>query len=460
MTNILLIRPKIRIPIAQSNPPLGLGYLAAVLRKHGHQVNLLDCAIIKESYKQIRSRVKKINPDIVGITALSSYYNEMRRLARILQPLNIPIILGGVHVSALPKRSLYECKADFVVIGEGEYTLLELLNKWSDENARKEIKGIAYIDDGRFIQTPKRKLISNLDEIPFPAWDLINPLKYPLQPHGAIAKRSVVAPILTTRGCPFACTYCASTHFWGHKFRRRSAPNIVDEIELLVDKFRVREIHIWDDNFTLIRKHVVEFCREVLRRKLDLTFACPNGVRIDTLSKELLTLMRRTGFYSLTFAIESGSQTILNNVNKKLNLKIIPTTIKVAKKLGFIIPSFFIFGLPGETYETARRTIQFAKSLPIDLPSFFIAKPLPGSQLFEDWIRENQFQKIDYNWFYFHDPGNNLIINSGNRTLNLPKDAYREFLFRPKQLIRTLKIMQYYPKKELIQRLLNLFNYI
>ncbi len=460
MTHLLLLRPKIKISIPQQNPPIGLGYIASFLRLHGHKVDIIDCAIMKESYTQIRSRIEAMNPDVIGITALSSYYNEMRILAKVLRPLQIPIILGGVHVSALPELSLRECKADFVVRGEGELTILELMDKWFDEEGKKKIKGIAYLENGKIRINPNRELIQNLDDIPFPAWDLINPSWYPRQPHGEIYKRYPVAPILTTRGCPYSCSYCASTQFWRRKFRRRSARNIVDEIEYLVNDFKIREIHIWDDNFTLMRKHVVEFCREVLRRKLDLTFACPNGVRIDTLDKELLRLMRRTGFYSITFAIESGSQKILDRANKKINLKVIPEKLKIAKKLGFIIPSFFIFGLPGETYTTARRTIQFAKSLPLDTAVFFIAKPLPGSKLFDDWRQENNLLKLNYDWFSFNRFRNRLILKNGKKILNLPQDAYREFLFRPIQILRLLKMIYFYPKREMHHTIQRVFHYV
>jgi radical SAM superfamily enzyme YgiQ (UPF0313 family) len=460
VTHLLLLRPKIRIEIAQPNPPLGLGYLAGILRAHGHRVDLLDCAIMKDSYTRIRDQIKALNPDVIGITALSSYYSEMRRLARVLHPLHIPIILGGVHVSALPELSLRECGADFVVIGEGELTTLELMDDWQDTITRKQLDGIAYLENGMFKRNPARQLISNLDELPFPAWDLINPLKYPFHPHGEIIKRFPVAPILTTRGCPYSCIYCASTQFWRRTFRKRSAKNIVDEIEYLVNTFKIREIHLWDDNFTLQKKHVVAFCREILQRKLDLTFACPNGVRIDYLNKEILTLMRRTGFYSLTFAIESGSQTILDKASKKIDLKVIPTMLKTAKKLGYIVPSFFIFGLPGETYTTARRTIQFAKNLPLDTAVFFMAKPLPGSRLFDDWMLKNDLMKINYDWFHFNEPTNQIILSDGKKKLKLPTDAYREFIFRPKQILRLLKMFYFYPKRGMLQTIQRVFHYI
>jgi len=460
MTHLLLLRPKIKIPNAYPNPPIGLGYLAAILRTHGHQVDILDCAIMKASYSQILTRISAMNPDVLGITALSSYYSEMRRLAKELYKLRIPIILGGVHVSSLPEFSIRECGADFVVIGEGELTTLELMDKWHDKNTRNKIKGIAYLENDQFKITPSHELISNLDDIPFPAWDLINPLKYPPVPHGSAMKRHPVAPILTTRGCPYSCIYCASTQFWGHQFRRRSAQNIGDEIEYLVNKFRIREVHIWDDNFTLLKKHVVEFCREILRRKLDLSFACPNGVRVDSLNKEILTLMKRTGFYSIVFAIESGSQTILDKANKKTNLKLIPEKINIAKGLGYIIPSFFIFGLPGETYATARRTIQFAKDLPLNNVAFFIAKPLPGSKLFDDWRKQNDLIKINCDRFHFDETGTQIMLSDGKRRLNLPKDAYREFYFRPRQILRSIKMLNLYPKTELIYLLKRAFHYL
>ena len=420
------------------NPPLGLGYLAALLRAHGHQVDILDCAIMRESYLEIIPKIKSLNPDVIGITALSSYYSEMRRLARILHTLQIPIVLGGVHASALPELSLRQCRADLAVIGEGELTTLELMDKWQGRDTKKDIKGIAYLEGAQFKINPAREVIRNLDELPFPAWDLISPLKYPPLPHGAVMKRYPAAPILTTRGCPYSCSYCASTQFWGHTFRRRSAQNIVDEIEYLVNTFKIREIHIWDDNFTLMKKHVVDFCREILQRKLDLTFACPNGVRIDSLNKELLTLMRRTGFYSLTFAIESGSQMILNKANKKLDLKIIPEITKMAKNLGFQIPAYLMFGFPNETYNTARQTIQFVKNLPIDRTIFFLVQPLPGSRLFNDLSQKKDFNLNNYP-FYFFTFKDRIELSDGRNKIALPRDAIREFYFRPIQLLRMLK---------------------
>jgi len=420
-------------------PHHGIGYMASILRKNGHEVYFIDCAILKKPYSQIIRQVERLNPDAIGITAVSAYYSEMKKLARMLHKLKIPIILGGVHVTILPELSLRECGADFAVLGEGELTILDLMNIWQDNEKRKYIKGIAYIEHNQFIRNPERELIQNLDDLPFPAYDLINPLQYSIKHSYFKIKRYPALAIFTSRGCPHTCSFCASCTFWRHRYRRRSPQNVVDEIEYLVREFGIKEIQIGDDYFNCNKNHVIEICREVLRRKLDLSFSCPNGLRFENVDKELLTIMRKTGFFTLTFAVESGSQTILDRINKKLDLKNVSRIIKLAKQLGFFLNGYFIFGLPGETYETVRRTIQFAKSLPYDAMAFFIAKPLPGSSWFDQWSHNKKISEIDYNWFHFLEIGGKLEFFDGKRKLKLPSDAWKEFYFRPKQLLRYLK---------------------
>jgi len=420
-------------------PHHGIGYMAAILRENGHEVHYIDCAILKQSYSKIISQIELLAPDAIGITALSPYYSEMKKLARMLHKLKIPIILGGEHVTTLPELSLKECGADFVVLGEGELTILELMNIWQDKEKRKHIKGIAYIENNHFIRNPERELIQNLDELPFPAYDLINPLKYPIADSYFKVKRLPVTGIFTSRGCPYACSFCASSAFWKHHFRHRSPQKVVDEIEYLMKSFGIREIQIGDDYFNCSKKHIIEICREILRRKLDLTLTCPNGLRIENIDEKLLTIMRKAGFYALTITFESGSQAILDGVNKKLNLRNVARNIKLAKKLGFFLKDYLVFGLPGETYETVRKTIQFAKSLPYDTIAVFIAKPIPGSSWFDQWSRNKDVSLLDYNWFNFVVNENKLEFSDGNRTIKLPIDAYREFFFRPIQVLRFLR---------------------
>lgn len=419
--------------------PVGIGYLASILRENGHEVHFIDCAILDQPYSETVRQVENLNPDAIGITAVTAYYSEMKKLSRMLHKLKIPIILGGVHVTRLPELSLRECGADFAVLGEGELTLLELMNNWDDKEKRKTINGIAYIENDKLVMNPQRELIEDLDSLPFPAWDLIHPKNYPAKYYLFKAKRYPVAMIFTTRGCPHTCAFCASTNFWRNEFRKRSPKNVVDEIEYLMNEFGVREIQITDDYFNCDKNHVIEVCREVIRRKLDVTFQCPNGLRMETLDEEMLTIMRKAGFYALVFAIESGSQSILNDINKRLNLRKVHKVIKLANKLGYFLMGYFIYNLPGETYETARRTIQIAKSLPFNVITSFIAKPLPGSRWFDQWIQNKDVSKVDYDWFHFIEIESKLEFSDGKRTLRIPKDAIREFYFRPIQILRYLK---------------------
>ncbi len=441
MVKIVFLRPKINIPEPMPYPHMGIGYLASILRKNGHEVYFFDCAILKEPYSEIVKEVENLNPDVLGITAVSAYYSEMKKLAWMLGKLEIPIIIGGVHVTILPELSLREVGAEFAILGEGEITILELMNNWEDHEKRKEVKGIAYIEEDQLIVTGQRDLIEDLDGLPFPAWDVINPLNYSIKDSYFKVKRYPVGLIFTSRGCPHICSFCASCNFWRHKFRCRSPKNVVDEIEYQVREFGIREMQFGDDYFNHTKKHVIEICREIQKRKLDLTFSCPNGLRIENVDEELLTIMKKTGFYSLTFAFESGSQKVLDGINKKLRLKRAVKILKLAKKLGYFINGYFMFGLPGETYETARRTMQLAKKLPFDALAFFLAKPLPGSIWFDDWVQNKDISKIDYDWFHFLEIENKLEFSDGNHKFRVPAGAWREFYFRPIQLWRYFKYL-------------------
>ncbi|MHA1131780.1 MAG: B12-binding domain-containing radical SAM protein [Candidatus Helarchaeota archaeon] len=438
MVTIVFLRPKMNIPEPAPFSHHGIGYIASILRKNGHQVHYIDCAIRKEPYSRTIQEIKRLNPDAIGITAISAQYSEMRKLSRILRKLNIPIILGGTHVTALPEISLRECGADFVVLGEGELTISELMNNWHNKETRKHIKGIAYIENDQFIMNPQRELIENLDELPFPAWDLIDPRKYPPVSYFKV-KHYPVGAVFTSRGCPHYCSFCTSCAFWRHKYRKRSAKNVVDEIEYLMNEFGVREILIADDYFNCDKNHVIEFCREIIQRQLNVSLTCYNGLRVENIDRKLLTFMRKAGFYAFTIAIESGSQAILNKIHKKLNLKKISHAIKLAKSLGFFLEGFIIFGLPGETYKSVRQSIQLVKNLPYNVVAFHIAKPLPGSSWFDEWVVDKDFSKIDYDWFHFVEIKNQLTYSDGKRTIKLPVDAIREHFFRPIQLFRYLK---------------------
>jgi len=340
-------------------PLLGVGYLMGYLKNKGVECEYIDGVKTRQSIKEIVEVCRNKTPDLIAVTIMTVFYNNAKKLINALSQLNIPIVIGGAHVSALPVKTLKDLKGDYAIYGEGEKTLYKLVEHLKNKkNDIRKIEGMVYKDNrGNVIKNPPMSLIENLDELPLPAWDLMDPRTYPFAPHGSIAKEYPVAPILTSRGCPFSCDFCSVNVIWRNKYRMRSIENVVDEIEFLVKKYGVKEIHFEDDNLTLTKGRGVKLCKEITRRKLRFIWSCPNGVRIDSLDEETLRFMKRSGCYSLTFGIESGNQEILNNVNKRLNLKVVKRVVDMTKKSGIETRAFFIIGLPGSTYEKDMKSI-------------------------------------------------------------------------------------------------------
>nr|MDO8117244.1 cobalamin-dependent protein [Candidatus Sigynarchaeota archaeon] len=419
MSNVLLLRPDFGTGMEyiyrQPNPPIGLGYLASSLSKHGFRVDIIDLTVMRVARDTLIAFIKKKQPVFIGLTSLTAYYIAMKQLALFLKAEvpSIPLVIGGVHPSSLPEYALKECKADFVVIGEGEVTVVELANYLeSGKGDPSKIDGIAYYKGDSVVMTKSRELIKNLDSIPMPAWEKIDPAKYPKNPHGYIMKYNRVAPVLSTRGCPFSCKYCASCQFWRQTIRYRSPKNVVDEIQYLHDVFGIREIHFWDDNLTMKRSHIEGICEEIIRRGLQhMAFCAPNGVRVDTLDESLLQLMKKAGFYELTFAVESGSRKILKENGKNINLRTIIKNTLLARKAGILMNSYFMLGFPGETAATLDKTIRFSKALPVHYRTFFIVKPLPGSELFSSWSKSVDLMNFDWDVLSSYMKANKLKLN-------------------------------------------------
>lgn len=442
---IILTRPNYYTHLV--TPPLGLGYLSSFLKKNEHEVEIIDGLNLSLNNEEIARR--SAGAGLVGITCLSDFYLEAKDLAKRLKENNLRVVLGGPHPSALPQETLDDTGADFVVVGEGEQLLLGLVSDMESGKINRKDRGIYSYNN---TINNKREFIDILDSLPFPDWAQIDPRKCKRAPHGAVVKRFPVAPLVTSRGCPYICKFCASPRLWSRTIRFRTPENVVDEIEYLVRDFQVKEIHFEDDNLTLKREHIENICRLILKRNLKISWATPNGIRADTLTQDLIRLMKKSGCYFVAFGIESGSQKILDNIRKKTDLAVIERAVRYAGSEGLITQGFFIFGLPGETEETIQETINFSKKIPLDRAQFLLLDVLPGSALWDELSGTNfaDWHKRSYQEVSWIPP-----TIKKEALQRAPSLAFRSFFLRPKQLFRLIKYIRPYQLPFIIRRLMD-----
>jgi len=352
------------------------------------------------------------------------------------ETVNPYVLIGGIHATIMPKETISSDYVDFVIKGEGELTVLELTNMLEKGEKRFEkIEGLVFKKDGKIIQNKDRKLIEDLDILPFPARHLFKHFKYTYPD----AMYFPTIPIITSRGCTGQCTYCQTKKISGLRYRFRSADNILDEIEHLIKEYKIKEVHIWDDNFTVNKKRVLEFCRKFKERNLKISISIPQGLRVDQVNEEVLKALKDIGVYSIGFGVESGDNGILKTIKKNTNVEQIRKAIGLAKKLKFEVWAFFMIGLPGDTEETIRKTIDFAKELDPDLAKFLILKPFPGSEVYNQLNEKGLILERDYDKYgVYHSPVHKLPTVSPERMLYLQKKAYREFYFRPKKILQQI----------------------
>lgn len=412
--------------------PLGLMYLASYLRNNLKDVNIkiLDTRIFKDYRKELVNNLKVFNPSIVGISAVTMEANSMHEIAGIVKEM-IPgsyVIAGGPHPTSFLRRTLEDRNIDYVVKGEGEVTFYELVKTLSEGDDVSRVRGIAFRKNGDLIQTEQQEFIKNLDSVPFPAWDLIDVDAYrkfySMSPRG---KRRYMV-IYTSRACPYQCIYCHN--MFGKKFRARSPENVIGEIDILYNKYGIKELEVVDDIFNLDVERAERICDMIIERRYDLRIAFPNGLRSDRLDKHLLEKMRRAGTVFISFAIESASPRIQKLIKKNLRIEKAKEAIENAVRLGIFSNGFFMLGFPTETEEEVRETIRFAVGSNLHSAYFFIVTPHEGTELFE-MVPELKTKKVpfdDYSYLrtYFQ------ISNVGEEKLfRLWHSAYLRFYFTP-----------------------------
>ncbi|MDD3435814.1 MAG: radical SAM protein [Candidatus Gastranaerophilales bacterium] len=447
MKKLILVRPNYNSHII--TPPLGIGFLASYLKKEGVDVKLIDGLKDNLSNEKILEIILKENPDAVGITCLSAFYNEVIELSHMVKKENFSCFIGGVHPTFLPYKTLVDSKADYVVCGEGEIALTKL---FKNNFKNKGIKGIYSLADLKDENQPfeKCEIIENLDDCPFPDWEQIDPNTYPKAPHGAIAKNFPIGIVTTTRGCPYECTFCASPHFYSRKIRYRSPENVIEEIKLLTEKYKVKEIHFEDDNLTLNREHIEKICNLIIKNKIKISWACPNGIRADKVDEDLIKLMAKSGCYCFAYGIESANTQILNNIKKHETIDVIEKSIRIADKCGISCHGFFIFGLPGETKETIEESINFAIKSKLSRAQFLILDVLPGCELWTTLQGEfiPNFAKNSYK-----EPEWLPVGLTKKCLLEAQSKAFKKFYLRPVIFLKMLKSVRPAQFKFLFKRL-------
>lgn len=375
--------------------PIGLGYLASYLKKAGHTPVIMDCLKATDSLSEIQKKIKKINPDIVGINVMTPTARGAVAVAKAVKEINkkIPVVGGGPHATFDYDNLLKNYDFDYIVIGEGEITFLELVNTLAKKrkNLIKNISGITYKENNKIIKTSPRSLINNIDEIPFPARNLVHFEDYITD---NLLPRAI--EIMGSRGCSHRCIFCSSSHLFG-RWRARTPENIVKEMKYLIKKYpQVRSFLFYDDNFTLSKDRVIKFCNLLIKEGLNkYSWDCLG--RADQVTEEMLLLMEKAGCKKISYGIESGSPEILKTINKRLNLETARKTIQLTKKIGIEALAFMMIGNPGETRQTIKESICYAKSLHASSTLWSIAQIYPGTEL-------NKMQPVGDFINYLYEP--------------------------------------------------------
>jgi len=416
--------------------PLGIGYLAAALKRQGHEVAFLDPEVQGLGAGDIEKMFLSQRPDIVGISCATPNFGQALKIASMAKKAgSAKVILGGVHASSVPRWILENNpQIDIVAIGEGENTLVEICDRMDDGWA--SVKGIAYRDRSGVVVNEPRGYIADLDTLPFPARELIDLSLYRPHPYVNRAKRS--ATILTSRGCPNFCVFCASHVTMGYKFRYHSAEYVLDEMTYLHKELTVEHLVINDDTFTIDSQRVEKICNGIIKRNLKLDWYC--FMRVNNVTKDLIRLMKRAGCSSVGFGVESADPVVLKGLKKGIDLEQCRNAFKIVNKERLKILAFFVFGCPGDSDQTIAKTIRFAKELKPTLAFFNMLIPYPGTEIFEKYYKDkiDDFGKLDNFVAIGPEASVEPISFSKKEMLRYIFRANMSFYSRPQQLWRIL----------------------
>ncbi|MEM2098283.1 MAG: radical SAM protein [Candidatus Bathyarchaeia archaeon] len=419
--------------------PLGLAYIAAVLKQEKHEVTIIDCPALEIDHEKLAARLASLKPDIVGITSMTPTIQSTLLSAQAAKKAcaDTTVVLGGPHATFMDKQILeQEPAVDIVVRGEGEETLLEIAQNITQTKDLSKVGGVTFRHGKQIIQTPSRSFIKDLDQLPYPAYG-----DFPLTKYRLFGK--LYLPIITSRGCPFQCSFCTTSRMFGKDYRIRSPKNIVDELEFLKNTYNADAFTFYDDTLTLDKNRIFKICDEIKTRKLDVPWDCQT--RVDQISKEIVDKMRETNCQQVFFGVESGCQKILDAVKKRTTVEQNMKAIKLAKEAGLFVAISIIIGYPGETLEMVKETLDFIRKAEPDDVYLCIATPYPGTELRQvveamGWKMSSDWSLYDTVTPVFENP-----LLPADVILKLRRDFYDSF-YSPKYVVRHLLKGNFYSR--------------
>lgn len=437
---ILLVNPISR-NMSLSSPDLGLGFLAAALKREHHDVQIMDCVNLRLSFEKFAEMIHRSDCDVIGFKVFSTDVSSVKKSVEIVKEKrpDAKIILGGAHPSACPEQIFRDFpQADYAFRGEAEKGLPALLKTFPHPDAAQhaQIPGLIWKNNQKVEINPPL-FVDDLDSLGFPDWNTINPLAYPFQTSYLIKSR-IVAPLLMTRGCPYPCTFCSCRSVTGRNIRSHSVDYMIRQIKYLTSTFGIHEFCFLDDNFLILKDHTEDLCKRIIEEKLDIRWSC-FGIRLNLIDRDILKVMEQSGCYLLTVGIESGSQRILDHMKKNLTLGLIEEKLNlICRQTRIKVIGNFMMGYPQETEEDMKKTILFAGKLPLFGANFFPFHPLPGTPIHADLTARGELQNIDWNAM-----GQDRIPYvprgiSKKRFARLLTQAYLRFYVRPRPMFHIL----------------------
>ena len=442
---VLLLRPAAEKKSMARVLPLGLLAIGSVLKRAGHQVKILDLRISNSPDEELSSVMKSFNPQVVGIGVMTIECKYGFIDAAKVKELNpdVTIIFGGPHCSHEPRVSLNDPNVDLMVSGEGDLTITELIDALQQGRDIENIAGIAYKKNGSYIRTADRPVIRDLDKFD-QEYDLINLGRYfnfqSSMDFFPVFRNKRFLPLVTSRGCPFKCTYCHD--IFDKSIQYRSPKAVVDEIEYLINKYGVREFHIVDDVFNVNMKRAKIVLDAIIQKNLNIHISFPNGLRADFFDDELIDKMQRAGVYRMALGIESGSQRIQDMIQKDLDINIIYGVVEKLTRARMSVHGFFMLGFPSETRKEMEATIDFACDLGLTTANFSLVIPNPGTDLRQTFIESRESNFEDFSEYTFDAASCNASEVEGDDLIKLKQEANRKFylsLQRFKHVLRAVE---------------------